>query len=441
MAVQALNESTASSELDLELAQARDLYSSRRPRSKVAHDEAAGVMPGGNTRTVLYHGPYPLRIVRGGGARISDVDGHTYLNLLGEYSAGIFGHSHPVIREALAEALENGINLGGHNLYESRLAQLVCDRFPSIELVRFTNSGTEANLMAVSTARAVTGRSKVMVFRGGYHGGLLYFSGNGSPINVPFPYVIGRYNDIDATEALIREHASELACVLVEPMMGSSGCIPASREFLSMLRTATLRSGALLILDEVMTSRLAPGGMQDLLGIQPDLTTLGKYIGGGMSFGAFGGRRDLMEIYNPSRPNAVPHAGTFNNNVMTMAAGVAGLSRVLTRSAMDDLNRRGDRLRDRLNALFVGDGARFQATGFGSLLAIHPTQAPIRSPEDLQSADDRLRELLFLDLLEEGFYIARRGFMALSLPITDADIEGLIDTLGGVLQRRAAFHT
>jgi len=441
MSTQALGQCPPARTLDTELAQARALYSSKRPRSRAAHEEATSVMPGGNTRTVLYHGPFPFRVAGGHAATIRDIDGHPYLDLLGEYSAGIFGHSHPVIREAIIEALENGINLGAHNLYEARLARLISDRFPSIEQIRFTNSGTEANLMAISTARAVTGRSKVMAFRGGYHGSLLYFSGADSAINAPFPYVLGRYNDIDATRALIDEQAADLACILVEPMMGSSGCIPATPEFLSMLRKATHDHGILLILDEVMTSRLSPGGLQGLLGFQPDLTTLGKYLGGGMSFGAFGGSRHLMEIYDPGRQDSIPHAGTFNNNVLTMAAGVAGLSRVLTASALADLNHRGNRLRDGLNAMFFETGARLQATGSGSLISLHPTLTSIRSPEDLHSTDDGLRELLFLDLLDEGFYVARRGFIALSLPVTDADVDRFITTLRGVIQRRAAFQT
>ena len=193
-----------------------------------------------------------------------------------------------------------------------------------------------------------------MVFDGGYHGAVFGFAGGGSPINAPFDYVLAPYNDMAATRALIERHAADLALVILEPMMGGGGCIAAEPAFLAMLREATTKVGALLILDEVMTSRLAPGGLQRCVAIKPDLTTLGKYIGGGMSFGAFGGRGDIMDLFDPRRPDALPHAGTFNNNVLTMTAGLAGLTEVYTPEAARALNARGDALRERLNALVPG---------------------------------------------------------------------------------------
>lgn len=424
--------------LDDAVAEARETYALTRPGSRAAHEAACKSMPGGNTRTVLFHGPFPLRIERGDGAFLFDVDGNRYLNLLGEYTAGVFGHSHPVIRRAIDRALDGGVNLGAHNTYEAELARLVCERFPSIDLVRFTNSGTEANLMAVATARHVTGRPKVMVMHSGYHGGLLYFGGGGIPINAPYEFVLGRYNDIEATKALIREHASELACVLVEPMMGSSGCIPATAEFLEMLRAETTAAGALLIFDEVMTSRFGRGGAQSVVGITPDMTTLGKWIGGGMSFGAFGGRGDIMAIYDPTKSNAMPHAGTFNNNVLTMCAGIAAMSEVFTPDVAEALHRRGEALRERLNALFVQQGVALQMTGSGSLMNLHATAATIRRPEDLAGSDDRVKEMLFFDLLERGIYMARRGFIALTLAVSDADINRFIDAMRDVIVARKA---
>ena len=217
--------------LDDALDEARATYVARRPKSKAQHEAARNVMPGGNTRTVLYYGPFPICAAKGEGAFLTDIDGHRYLNLLGEYTAGIYGHSHPVIRAAIDAALDNGINYGAHNRMEAELAAIVCARFPAIELVRFTNSGTEANLMALSTARHTTGRSKVMVFKGGYHGGLLYFGGGGIPINAPFPFVLARYNDIDGTRASIKREAADLAAILVEPMMGSADASRPSADF------------------------------------------------------------------------------------------------------------------------------------------------------------------------------------------------------------------
>src|SRR6185503_11328603 len=277
------------------------------------------------------------------------------------------------IRAAVVAALNEGVNLSGHTALEEALGRIICERFPSIELVRFTNSGTEANLMALAAATSFTRRRRIIVFDGAYHGGVLSFAGGGSPINVPHEFVVSTYNDVDQTLKLIEENRGQLAAILVEPMIGSGGSIPADVEFLQALRRAATESGALLIFDEVMTSRLAPGGRQQAVGIMPDLCTLGKYLGGGMSFGAFGGRRDVMAQFDPRRPGALPHAGTFNNNVVTMAAGIAGLTRVFTPAAAEALNARGDALRGRLNALCRDRGASFQFTGIGSLMSAHAT--------------------------------------------------------------------
>ena len=214
-------------------------------------------------------------------------------------TAGLYGHSHPVIYAAIHEALDGGIDLGANNRLEAKLAALVCARFPSIEMVRFTNSGTEANLMAIGAARAITKRAKILVFNGAYHGSVLSFAGGGNPMNAPFEFVVAKYNDLDQTITLLEKNANDLAAVLIEPMMGSGGCIPAEKPFLEALRRATRRHGIYLIFDEVMTSRLSPGGLQEMYGILPDLTTLGKYIGGGMTCGAFGGHADIMERFDP----------------------------------------------------------------------------------------------------------------------------------------------
>ncbi|WP_051792561.1 aminotransferase class III-fold pyridoxal phosphate-dependent enzyme [Amycolatopsis jejuensis] len=315
-------------------------------------------------------------------------------------------------------------------------------RFPALDLLRFTNSGTEANLMALAAATAHTGRSTILVFQGGYHGGVLSFGQGNAPLNVPHRFVIGAYNDIDGTKAVIAEHATDLAAVLVEPMLGSGGTIPGEPAFLQMLRDETTRAGALLIFDEVMTSRLAPGGLQRELGITPDLCTLGKYLGGGMSFGAFGGRGEVMAGFDPAGEGPRwAHAGTFNNNTLTMAAGLAGLEQVLTDSALTDLNARGDRLRGRLQAVFAEAGVPVTVTGRGSLFTFHPVPGPVRSPADLTAADPAARELLFFHLLERGYWMARRAMVALSLAISDGHGAGLVtavrefaDTYGPALR-------
>jgi glutamate-1-semialdehyde 2,1-aminomutase len=423
-------------ELTAALEVARTDFVKRNPQSAAQHEAATSVMPGGNTRTVLFQMPFPLVIERGEGCQLWDIDGHRYVDFLGEYTAGIYGHSHPRIRAALEGVLDNGLNFGGHNALEAKLAQAVCERFPSVELVRFTNSGTEANLMAISAARAFTGREKIMVFDGGYHGGVLTFAGGGSVVNAPYPFVVASYNDFAATLRLLDEHGPDLAAILIEPMMGGGGCIPAERDFLALLRAEATRHGAILIFDEVMTSRLSPGGLQQLHGILPDLTTLGKYIGGGMSAGAFGGRAAIMAQFDPRRSDALPHAGTFNNNVLTMAAGLTGLTEIYTPTAAQTLNARGDQLRRQLNDLCLRHEVPVQFTGIGSMMNVHMTADPIRSPADAARGNADLRELFYFDLLEAGLWIAHRGMINLSLPLREAEYDTLVGAVEGFINRR-----
>ena len=336
------------------LAKAQSIYTHLNPSSLQAHQSACQHQPGGNTRTVLHANPFPITFASGHGCTLTSLDGHTYTDFLGEYTAGIYGHNNATIRAAIDEALTRGWSLGGNNRYEKELAKLVCERFaPTMELVRFTNSGTEANMMAVATALAWTGRTKILVFRGGYHGATLSFhdSPDGSAtkgVNLPHEWVIGTYNDIARTEEVLSAlPPKSLAVILVEPMLGSAGAIPGSLPFLEFLRSYASSHGALLIFDEVMTSRLSYHGLGHKLGIQPDLMSLGKWLGGGMSFGAFGGRRDIMEMYDPSKSGSLAHAGTFNNNVISMAAGCAGC-KVLDEETTNRLNDLGERLKEKV---------------------------------------------------------------------------------------------
>ncbi len=426
----------ANIDLAAALAEAEEQYRSANPKSLAQHRTACAAMPGGNTRASIHVDPFPLTMARGEGARLWDLDGHEYADFLSEFTAGIYGHSHPAIRRALMQALDGGLNFGAHNEAEARFAAAVCARFPSIELVRFTNSGTEANLMAVGAARAITGRAKILVFAGGYHGGVFYFRGHGSPLNAPFEFLIGRYNDLDMVEDLVAPHRADLAAILIEPMQGTTGCIPAEREFLAGLRRLASETGALLIFDEVMTSRLAPGGLQEVHGILPDLTTLGKYLGGGMSFGAFGGRADIMERFDPRRPDALQHAGTFNNNVLTMNAGLVGLTEIYTPERAHALNEWGDRLRQRLNAVVRRHGLKMQFTGLGSMMSVHMTDQPIRSEEDAARGNGALRDLFWFDLVARGIWFAKRGMFALSIALGDQDADRLADAVEEFAQTR-----
>jgi len=410
------------SDLEAALAEARENYARARPNSATAHEAARAVMPGGNTRSTLFYTPFPTAMKSGQGCYLEDIDGNKYLDLCGEYTAGLFGHSDPRIQALLHQVIANGISLASVGENEAKLAAILCARFPALELVRFTNSGTEANLMAVAAARAHTRRSKIIAFRGGYHGGVMSFVTGGSVVNAPFSVTLAEYNDLPGTLALIREHAADLAAVLLEPMMGSGGCIPATREFLAGLRDATHEVSAMLIFDEVMTSRHTAGGLQKLHGITPDLVSLGKYIAGGISFGAFGGRADVMSVFDSHRPGALVHSGTFNNNVLSMSAGMLAMGEIFDDTAAEALRKRGDGLRDALNATCVKHGVAMQFTGIGSMVQPHFRLGPILRPYTASAQEEGLRELFFLDMMKAGIYIARRGMVALSLPVGEAEL-------------------
>ncbi|MGM4884471.1 MULTISPECIES: aspartate aminotransferase family protein [Rhizobium] len=424
------------SSLDAALLEARERYNAKRPKSAALHREAINVLPGGNTRSVLAYAPFPTAMARGEGCRLWDIDGNAYLDLCGEYTAGLFGHTDSRIHAALHDAMAKGLSLAAVGEAEQRLAKILCNRFPSIDMIRFTNSGTEANLIALSAAQVVTERKRIIAFRGGYHGSLLYYPVTGSSlITAPFPVTLCDYNDTDGTVAAIRAIGDDLAAVIVEPMMGSGGCIAAEPAFLAAVAEATRAAGAILIFDEVMTSRMSGGGLQERLGILPDMTTLGKYIGGGMSFGAFGGRHDLMEIF----VSKVLHAGTFNNNVMSMAAGVTAMEEVFTAAAAAGLFALGEGLRERHNSISNTAGAPLQFCGLGSLATAHFRRGRIDRPYAVTPREEALKELFFFDMLDAGIYIARRGMTALSLPTTERDLAHFTAAVGDFLDARAAL--
>lgn len=416
------------SDLEAALIEAREAYAAARPKSAAIHAAAREVMPGGNTRTVLFYTPFPTAMQRGEGCRLWDADGREYLDLCGEYTAGLFGHSEQRILDAVRGAMAKGINLAAVGENEGKLAALICGRFPSVDQVRFTNSGTEANIMALAGARGFTGRTEVLAFRGGYHGGVFTFPVGVpiSPVNLPIPMRFADYNDAEGAAAAIREAGDALAAVIVEPMQGSGGCIPARRDFLQALRDATKETGALLVFDEVMTSRHGHGGLQQRLGITPDMTTFGKYMAGGMSFGAFGGRRDVMAVFDGHRPGAMPHAGTFNNNVLSMAAGCVALGEIFDEAAAEALFARGERLREALDAAAARHGVAVHFTGAGSMMNPHFRKGPVTAPYKASPEEEQMRELFFFDMLAAGIYLARRGMVALSLPVTDADCDRFV---------------
>ena len=335
--------------------------------------------------------------------------------------------------------IAQGITLGGPTPREGRLAEIMCERFPSLDMVRFTNSGTEANLMALSAARAFTGRTAILAFDGSYHGSVLSFGPYGSRMNVPFDWVMGRYNDMEGARALIEENRDNLAAIIIEPMTGSGGCIPAEPEFLQMLRDAADEHGIILQFDEVMTSRLGPGGLQKVHGVTPDMTSFGKYLGGGLTFGAFGGKAEVMSRFDPREPGHFGHAGTFNNNVLTMQAAIAGLTEVFTEKAAEEINAQGDLLRHRLNNAAEIRNLPVQVTGCGSMMMFHPTDADLTGPKDTDAAPKEARALFHLEMMARAHYVSRRGMMVLSLPMGPEEFDGLTAAFEDILDTYGAL--
>ena len=418
-------------------------YLRATPRSKALNDRARSVLPGGITRTSVYFDPYPPYMERGDGSRITDVDGNERIDFSNNYTSLILGHCPPAVVSAVQAQVALGSAFAAPTRHEVRLAELITQRVPSVERIRFASSGTEAVMFALRLARAFTGRAKIAKPEGGFHGTSEYASvsvspdpsragdahapaslpaARGVPDRVVDDVVVFPFNDIEATAAIIHQHRDALAAVIIEPVLGSSGMIPARREYLQRVREVTARWGILLILDEIITLRLAPGGAQSIYGIVPDLTVMGKIIGGGYSVAAFGGRAAIMALLDPAggRP-PIPQSGTFNGNPIGMVAGVATLD-ALPPAVYDRLNALGDDLRARLRALFARKGIPAQVTGMGSLLNLHFTDVEVVDFRTMRTGDADLLHQVFFGLLNEGIYVAPRGMGCVSTPMGEPEI-------------------
>jgi glutamate-1-semialdehyde 2,1-aminomutase len=413
---------------------AQKQYTSKNPKSRNAFETAKNALPGANTRSVLFYSPFPVTLKRAQGALIEDIDGHTYQDFLGEYTAGLYGHSHPKIMGAISDALKKGLTLGGPTSSEAQYAALICERFPAIERMRFCNSGTEANILALSSARAFTNRTDILVIDGSYHGGVLSFAGE-SPLNIPYPTHRVQFNNCEQAASKIKTIGSKLAAVIIEPMIGAGGCIPGQSEFLMTVREETSKTGALLIFDEVMTSRHGATGLHGRLGIRPDIVTLGKYLGGGLSFGAFGGRADIIDRFDPTKTNAWSHAGTFNNNILSMTAGFTGLNEVFTTKIADSFFKQGEQFRQGLKSRLNRLDLPIHLTGMGSMMALHFSSAVPTSPYSPTPAQHKIYELIHLEMMQLGQFYARRGMINLSLPVTAEMCEEFCAALIKTLER------
>lgn len=432
-------------------------YRAYSPTSAKLATRAQAVFPGGDTRSSAHYGPYPLVIEEAGGCRLTDVDGNVLLDFMNNFTSLIHGHAHPDVVAAIQAQAPKGSAYAAPSLTQVELAELLVARIPALEQLRFTSSGTEGTLMALRCARAATGRQKVMKMEGGYHGSYEQAevslvptpAGRGDisapaslPVDASFPdsvlsdTVICPYNEPQHAAALIDAHAAELAAVIVEPVLGSMGMVPATREFLETLRSATERHGIVLIFDEVITLRLDAGGAQSLHGITPDLTCMGKIIGGGLPIGAVGGRAELMDLFSPERESPVMHASTFSGNALTMAAGLAAMQ-AYDQEAAARINALGERLRAGFNQAFLQSGIRGQATGAGSLSNLHfhdGTISNARDNIDGLMAGGHIGRLLHLTMLRRGVMSASRLMYCVSTAMTEADVDAAIEALNESLK-------
>ncbi len=429
-------------------------YQGRTPGSRARDARAKNSLPGGDTRTTTYILPYPAYMERGEGCTLYDCDGNRYVDFLNNYTSLIHGHGHPAVLEAAIAQLQRGAVFGSPVAAQYELAEMLCERVPSLERVRFNNSGTEATMMAMRAARAFTAKDVILKMDGGYHGHHDLTSVNVKPdfaaqdlpqASVTWPgvpacvldaVVVAPFNDLDAAERVLSANRDRIAAIIMEPMLGAGGAVAPRPGYLQGMRDLADRYGALLIFDEIITFRLSLGGVQRLEGVIPDLTAIGKIIGGGFAVGAFGGRKEIMAAFDPVHPNNIYHGGTFCGQNVTMAAGLATLQHY-GQAEIDRINALGERLAEGFDRVFQEAGFLCRARGRGSLVQIYWTEQEASTSRQALLAMGMARDLprlLHLELMNRGIFCASRGLFSVSTPMTEVEIDQAVQALAGALQ-------
>ena len=416
----------------------------QRSKSEALFTEAQKYIPGGvnsPVRSFRSVGGSPPFIARGQSARVWDVDGNEYIDYLGSWGPLVLGHSHPAVVEAIKKSAESGTSFGAPVEQEVELAKIICDQLPSVESVRLVSSGTEACMSAIRLARAFTNRDKIIKFAGCYHGhadGLLVKAGSGAlthgiptSAGVPESYasetLVADYNNIESVDKFFTANPTSIAAVIIEPIAGNMGVIPPSPGFLEGLRRITKNNGALLIFDEVITGfRVGPSGAQGLFGITPDITTMGKIIGGGLPVGAYGGRKDIMEMVAPL--GAMYQAGTLSGNPLAVSAGIATLTELQKPGVFKKLEEMAERLTEGLTKAFQAAEIPSSINRVGSMFTGFFNDGPVTTLEDAEGSDTEMYGRYFHAMQENGVYIAPSQFEAgfVSTAHTEADIDATV---------------
>jgi len=439
--------------VDEVIGELEESYIASSPRSRDYFERGQSSMAGA-PKGAYFHKPYPLAMDRGEGCYLYDLDGRCFVDCANHHTAQILGHANPAVAEVVRRQLERGIVLGAPMGVEAEMCEEMCRRVASLERIRFCNSGTEATLHAIRLARFFSGRGKVAKFEGGYHGShdaveisvsppldqagppeapvALPTAGGMAP-NAAENVVILPYDDEAAVERLVEQYRDDLACIIFDP---KAGIWSQRREFVQAVRECARKNGVLFILDEIVGFRVAMGGLQEHYGIDPDLTTYGKVVGGGFPAGAFGGRAELMDLLDNSQGGSgIFQSGTFSAHPMVMGAGMATL-RQLTPEAFAHLNGLGERLREGLEELFEREQIAAKIVVLGSLFSLYFTDREVTNYRVAAKSNQGLSYPIFLALLEQGYYLNQGlGMCALSLPMAASHVDGLVEAVGVAIER------
>lgn len=419
-----------------------DAYQEKFPLSKVHHERLINYIPGGATRSLSYFKPYPIHISHGRGAYVYTHEGHALLDVTNAYGALVHGHGDPDVVEAVSQGIENGSQYSSPTEGQYRLARLLCERIPGFDKVRFVNSGTEATLFAMRTARAVTGRDKILKMTGGFHGTHDSVAAStkknvitaGIPAGMTQDILEVPFNDGDALERVVRENADTLAAVIMEPFLGAGGVVLPAPGFLERARQVTSDHNVLLIFDEIFSYRVDTGGCQRLFGVVPDLTCVGKVVGGGLPIGVFGGKDAYMNIFcHEHTKMPLYHSGTFNGYETVMQAGFAALSKFDER-AVATINLLGDRFQAGLLKSFRSNGLNIVSNQIGSLLNLHFVNHKTTTAAHVQESVEELHSLMHLSLLNKGVFTIPRGLFILSTVMSESEIDELVDKIDDTLK-------